>query len=92
MLVPTSGEFIKASKDSLRLYRWDSTDEVYEYRTIDEDTVIPGTSTKVLSTVSGWVKDSRTGTMLIYSKQKSLGLDISVDGDWENLNTTLSNW
>ncbi len=87
MLVPTSGEFIKASKDSLRLYRWDSTDEVYEYRTIDEDTVIPGTSTKVLSTVSGWVKDSRTGDDASYiPNQKVWDLDAynaaDADGDW----------
>lgn len=87
MLVPTSGEFIKASKDSLRLYRWDSTDEVYEYRTIDEDTVIPGTSTKVLSTVSGWVKDSRTGDDASYiPNQKVWDLDAynaaDEDGDW----------
>lgn len=87
MLVPTSGEFIKTSKDSLRLYRWDSTDEVYEYRTIDEDTVIPGTSTKVLSTVSGWVKDSRTGDDASYiPNQKVWDLDAynaaDEDGDW----------
>lgn len=87
MLVPTSGEFIKASKDSLRLYRWDSTDEIYEYRTIDEDTVIPGTSTKVLSTVSGWVKDSRTGDDASYiPNQKVWDLDAynaaDEDGDW----------
>lgn len=87
MLVPTSGEFIKASKDSLRLYRWDSTDEVYEYRTIDEETVIPGTSTKVLSTVSGWVKDSRTGDDASYiPNQKVWDLDAynaaDEDGDW----------
>lgn len=87
MLVPTSGEFIKTSKDSLRLYRWDSTDEVYEYRTIDEDTVIPGTSTKVLSTVNGWVKDSRTGDDASYiPNQKVWDLDAynaaDEDGDW----------
>ncbi len=87
MLVPTSGEFIKTSKDSLRLYRWDSTDEVYEYKTIDEDTVIPGTSTKVLSTVSGWVKDSRTGDDASYiPNQKVWDLDAynaaDADGDW----------
>lgn len=87
MLVPTSGEFIKNSKDSLRLYRWDSTDEVYEYRTIDENTVIPGTSTKVLSTVSGWVKDSRTEDDASYiPNQKVWDLDAynaaDEDGDW----------
>lgn len=87
MLVPTSGEFIKNSKDSLRLYRWDSTGEVYEYRTIDEETVIPGTSTKVLSTVSGWVKDSRTGDDASYiPNQKVWDLDAynaaDEDGDW----------
>lgn len=91
MLVPTSGEFIKASKASLRLYRYDETDEAYEYKTIDEDTVIAGTSTKVLSTVSGWVKDSRTGEDASYIPNRKVW-DIASfntaeeaagrDGDW----------
>ncbi len=61
LLVPTSGEFIKGGKLSLRLYRLDGTGEAYEYLTIDEDTVVPSTATKVLSAVRGYVQDSRTG-------------------------------
>ena len=86
-LVPTSGEFIKDSKDSLRLYRWDTETQAYEYRTIDEDTVITGTATKVLSTVSGWVKDARTGEDASYIPNRKVW-DLAAyneadeDGDW----------
>ena len=43
-----------------------TTDGTYEYRTIDEDTVIPTTSNKVYSLVSGYVQDVRTGDNASY--------------------------
>ena len=60
MLVPTSGDFVKSSKKSKRLYRKKLSDGTYEYTTIDTDSVVSGT-TKVCTTVDGYVKDSRTG-------------------------------
>lgn len=60
-LVPTSGEFIKNGKQSLRIYRFKTSTQQYEFKTIDEDTVIPTTSDKVYKVVSGYVKDVRTG-------------------------------
>lgn len=58
MLVPTSGEFIENGKDALKLYRL-GADGTYEYTTITEDTKANGAV--VLKSISGYVKDSRTG-------------------------------
>lgn len=65
LLVPTDGKFVKNNKQSLRLYKVNDGGTGYDYLTIDEDTLIGGTGTdaaeKVLKTVSGYVKDLRTG-------------------------------
>jgi len=65
LLVPTDGKFVKNNKQSLRLYKVNDGGTGYDYLTIDEDTVIGGAGTnaaeKVLKTVSGYVKDLRTG-------------------------------
>jgi len=65
LLVPTDGKFIKNNKQSLRLYKVNDGGTGYDYLTIDEDTVIGGAgdnaAEKVLKTVSGYVKDLRTG-------------------------------
>lgn len=86
-LTPTSGEFIKNSKDSLRIYRWDATLSEYEYRTIDEDTTAGTGGDKVLSVVDGYVKDSRTGEDASYIPNRKVW-DLAAyntadtDGDW----------
>ena len=73
MLVPTSGEFVLDSKESLRLYRV-SADGSYEYVTVSEDTVADGNP--VLKTFAGYVKDSRTGMDASYiPNQKIWDLD-----------------
>jgi hypothetical protein len=56
LVCPTHGEFYKDGKRSLRIYS--VTGDTYTYKTIDEDTAITGG--KVLKSVSGYVKDSRT--------------------------------
>lgn len=65
LLVPTDGKFVKNNKQSLRLYKVNDGGTGYDYLTIDEDTLIGGTGAdaaeKVLKTVSGYVKDLRTG-------------------------------
>lgn len=90
-LTPTSGEFIKDGKKSLRLYRLNATSDTYEYKTIDEDTVVKGTTTKVLNTVSGYVKDVRTGDDASYIPNRQVWdlaafnaaeTDTATAGDW----------
>ena len=90
-LTPTSGEFIKDGKQSLRIYRLNNTSSEYEFRTLDEDSVITGTTTKVLKIESGYVKDVRTGDdasyipnqriwdLAAYNEAES---DTDVNGDW----------
>ena len=65
-LTPTSGEFIKEGKQALRIYRLNATTQEYEFKTIDEDTVVPNGADKVFKTVSGYVKDVRTGDNASY--------------------------
>lgn len=62
---PSHGGFIKNSKKALRLVAAKTDGSGYVYKTIDEDTVVSGT-TKVLKKVSGYVKDSRTGSDASY--------------------------
>lgn len=90
-LTPTSGEFIKDEKQALRIYRLNPESGNYEYRTLDEDSVITGTSNKVLSVVSGYVKDARTGNDASYiPNQKVWDLaaynaaesDTETNGEW----------
>lgn len=64
MLVPTDGKFVKNSKNAVRLYKVNSAGTGYDYLTIDSDTAIGGNganaTNKVLTSVSGYVKDART--------------------------------
>lgn len=58
LVCPTHGEFYNSDgKRSLRIYS--VTGDTYTYKTITEDTTITGG--KVLKSVTGYVKDSRTG-------------------------------
>ena len=61
LMCPTSAEFYKDGKLSMRLYSVDNSGTV-TYKTFNTDTVVTGTSNKVSTKlVSGYVKDSRTG-------------------------------
>jgi len=72
LICPTHGEFYKNGKQSLRIYSTDGS--TYTYKTIDEDTTITGG--KVLKSVTGYVKDSRTGEDASYiPNQKVWDLD-----------------
>jgi hypothetical protein len=63
LVCPTHGEFTTvsggASKKALRIYSVDGSGK-YSFRTLTEDDTLTN-STKILQTVSGYVKDSRTG-------------------------------
>ena len=60
LLVPTSSEFIKDNKVYRRMYRIDAQGD-YEYESVAEDATFGAGSTPVVSTVSGYLSDSRTG-------------------------------
>lgn len=64
LVCPSHGEFTKLEvsvpKKALRIFAKTAGGE-YEYATLTEDTTLTDGSTKVLKTVSGYVKDSRTG-------------------------------
>lgn len=57
-LVPTGGEFIKSSARHIRLYRYNGS--AYEYKTLKIADTNTATTIKE-TTVTGYVKDSRTG-------------------------------
>ena len=59
LIVPTSSEFVKDGKIHKRVYRLASDGVNYEYQSIPEDATVG--SGNITSTVSGYVKDSRTG-------------------------------
>ena len=58
LIVPTTSEFIKDGKLHKRMYRI-AADGSYEYASVAEDDTVAGEP--VCKTVSGYVKDSRTG-------------------------------
>ena len=58
LVCPTHGEFYKDGKKALRIYSIDGN--TYTYKTITEDTTLTAGG-KVLTNVTGYVKDSRTG-------------------------------
>ena len=78
LIAPTHGEFTKVEgstpKKALRIYNVGSNG-AYEFRTITEDTTVTG-GAKVYKTVSGYIKDSRTGEDASYiPDQKVWDLD-----------------
>ena len=78
LIAPTHGEFTKVEgstpKKALRIYNVGSNG-AYEFKTITEDTTLTG-GAKVYKTVSGYVKDSRTGEDASYiPDQKVWDLD-----------------
>lgn len=58
LLVPTSSEYVKNNKVYKRMYRVDGPG--YEYASIAEDDLLKDGVTSVVTTVDGYVKDSRT--------------------------------
>lgn len=90
-LVPTSGEFIKDGKSALRIYRFNTVTQAYDYRTIDEDTVVPGTSNKVYSLVSGYVKDVRTGDDASYIPNQRIW-DLAAYNEGDETTATNGEW
>lgn len=71
--VPTSSEFVKDNKVHKRMYRIGANGK-YEYTSVAEDATVG--AGKVATTVSGYVKDSRTGQDASYiPHQKVWDLD-----------------
>jgi len=60
LLVPTSSEFVKNGAVHRRMYRVKG-DGSYEYASVSENATFGSGDTPVVTNVSGWVKDSRTG-------------------------------
>ena len=78
LVCPTHGEFTKivdgVAKKALRIYS--VSDSTYSFRTLTEDSTLNDGTTKVYKTVSGYVKDSRTGEDASYiPNQKIWDLD-----------------
>jgi hypothetical protein len=78
LIAPTHGEFTKVEgttpKKALRIYNV-GANGAYEFRTITEDTTL-ATGGTVYKTVSGYIKDSRTGEDASYiPDQKIWDLD-----------------
>ena len=75
LVCPTHGEFTKmegtTAKKALRIYNVGS-DGAYEFATLTEDTTLTDGKTKVLSTVNGYVNDSRTGEAASYIPEQSV--------------------
>ena len=63
MLVPTNSEFVKAQKTNRRMYRLAADGETYQYASIASDATYgeAPNAVAVVSAVSGYLKDSRTG-------------------------------
>jgi len=59
MCVPTSSEYIADSKVNKRMYRSTCTD-TYEYASLAEDATHDPDATPYVTTINGYVKDSRT--------------------------------
>lgn len=74
LLVPTSSEFVKDSKVNKRMYRL--TGETYEYANIAIDAKLADGTTAVVTSVDGYLHDSRTGEDASYvPNQKVWDLD-----------------
>lgn len=75
LVCPTHGEFTKmegtTAKKALRIYTVGSNG-AYEFATLTEDTTLTDGKTKVLSTVNGYVNDSRTGEAASYIPEQSV--------------------
>lgn len=54
LLVPTSSDFVVDGERAKRMYRYDTSTSAYQYATVKESDV-------TITTVNGYVKDSRTG-------------------------------
>ena len=74
LVTPTSSEFTKDGKVNKRLYRRNAADTAYEYASVAIDA--SGASGAYVTTVDGYVKDSRTGLDASYIPgQKVWNLD-----------------
>lgn len=90
-LTPTSGEFVKDGKLALRVYRLNAQNQAYEFKTIDEDTVVPGTSNKVYRVESGYVKDVRTGDNASYIPNQRIW-DLAAYNNADETTATAGDW
>jgi hypothetical protein len=76
MATLNSGEFVDAnSKRWIRLYRYNTEAEQYEYISVREDLVLSGTgasAVKMLDTSGGYVTDSRTGKEASYLPERHI--------------------
>lgn len=82
LLVPTDSKFIKTAVESMRLYRYIVATETYEYKTVTKAAANAAGTIKV-TTVDGYVKDSRTGQDASYVPGQ---LVWDIDG-WNTFNT-----
>lgn len=90
-LTPTSGEFIKDGKQSLRIYRLNATTGEYEFRTLDEDSTVIGSATKVYRVESGYVKDVRTGDNASYIPNQRIW-DLAAYNTSDATTATAGDW
>lgn len=90
-LTPTSGEFVKDGKLALRVYRLNAQTQAYEFKTIDEDTVVPGTADKVYRVESGYVKDVRTGDNASYIPNQRIW-DLAAYNNADETTATAGDW
>lgn len=90
-LTPTSGEFVKDGKLALRVYRLNAQTQAYEFKTIDEDTVVPGTANKVYRLESGYVKDVRTGDNASYIPNQRIW-DLAAYNSADETTATAGDW
>ena len=95
LVCPTHGEFTKivdgVAKKALRIYSVNNN--TYTFRTITEDTTLSDGTTKVYKTVSGYVKDSRTGEDASYiPNQKIWDLDAYNADTVSQINGEAATW
>lgn len=74
LVCPTHGEFTKVvsgvPKRALRIY--EVTGGVYSFKTLTEDETLTDGTTKIFKTVSGYIKDSRTGEDASYIPDQTI--------------------
>lgn len=76
MTVPTASEFVKDGTATRRIAKLEVATGEVTYLNVKETDVIPSTSTPVVTTVSGYVKDKRTGQDASYiPNQKVWNMD-----------------
>lgn len=87
LLVPTSSDFVKTQKAHKRVYRLAANGESYEYASIAVDATYGVEDTPVVTTTSGYIKDSRTGADASYIPNQKIW-DIA---GWSDANKSTGN-